>query len=461
MYDYDVIVIGSGPGGYVSAIKGAQLGLKVACIEKDELGGICLNWGCIPTKAIIKSVDMYNELKSARRFGLNPGNAEVNFAEIMKRSRMVAKKLSKGVEFLFKKYGVTRIKGKAKLVNDHTIEISESERIKRVTAKNIIIATGGIPVPLPKISPDTDILSSKQALSLQELPESIIIIGSGAIGVEFAYILSSLGTKVCLIELLPEIIPMMDEDVSQELANQFKKVGIKIFTGTRVNDIQKVKGKLNVKMTVNGQEETISSEKVLMSIGVKGNYNGLGLEQAGVETDNGFIKVDNEYKTSVPNIHAIGDVIGPPALAHVASREGLFVIEKLAGGNPEPVNYGAIPSAIYTKPQIASVGLTEKEAQKRGIEYHLGKFPFSANGKCVASGDIYGFVKVLFDRKNDSIIGAQIVGHEASELIHVFVSAINMKLKYKNLKDSVFAHPTASEAIHEAILASFNEQIHI
>ena len=461
MYDYDVIVIGSGPGGYVSAIKGAQLGLKVACIEKDELGGICLNWGCIPTKAIIKSVDMYNELKSARRFGLNPGNAEVNFAEIMKRSRMVAKKLSKGVEFLFKKYGVTRIRGKAKLVNDHTIEISESERIKRVTAKNIIIATGGIPVPLPKISPDTDILSSKQALSLQELPESIIIIGSGAIGVEFAYILSSLGTKVCLIELLPEIIPMMDEDVSQKLANQFKKVGIKIFTGTRVNDIQKVKGKLNVKMTVNGQEETISSEKVLMSIGVKGNYNGLGLEQAGVETDNGFIKVDNEYKTSVPNIHAIGDVIGPPALAHVASREGLFVIEKLAGGNPEPVNYGAIPSAIYTKPQIASVGLTEKEAQKRGIEYHLGKFPFSANGKCVASGDIYGFVKVLFDRKNDSIIGAQIVGHEASELIHVFVSAINMKLKYKNLKDSVFAHPTASEAIHEAILASFNEQIHI
>lgn len=461
MYDYDVAIIGSGPGGYVSAIKGAQLGLKVACIEKAELGGICLNWGCIPTKAIIKSVDLYNELKSAKRFGLTAENTGVNFAEVIRRSRMIASKLSKGVGFLFKKYGVTSIKGKARLANEHTIEVAGDTGLEKITAKNILIATGGTPLSLPGIPSDDAILDSKQALSLRELPESIAIIGSGAIGSEFAYIFSSLGSKVYLIELLPHIVPMMDEDISQELANTFKKTGIKIFPGTRVEDIQKPGEKLNLKISRNGEAEAISSEKVLISIGIRGNYEELAIDRIGIETEKGFIKVNSEYRTSVPNIYAIGDVIGQPALAHVASHEGLFVIEKLAGGNPEPVNYNAIPSAIYTKPQVASVGLTEKKAREEGIEYNAGKFPFSANGKCVASGDIYGFVKVLFNKRNDSIIGAQIAGHEASELIHVFVNAIKMGLKYRDLKDTVFAHPTASEAIHEAILSGYNEQIHI
>jgi len=461
MKDYDLIIIGSGPGGYVSAVKAAQLGLRTLCVEKEELGGVCLNWGCIPTKAIIKSVDLINDLKDTNRYGIKVDRLSFDFSDIIRRSRIVAKKISKGVEYLFKKYGVSVEKGWGKIFDSNTVEIDSNGYSKKITGKNILIATGARPVLLPGVKISNRVLTSKEALILNELPESITIIGSGAIGTEFAYIFSSLGSKVNLIELLPQVLPAVDEDVSTELSKALKKHGVKIYTSTKVKNILENKDSVEVEISNQNGTEILKSAYALISIGVIGNTGNLGLKNLGIETEKGFIKVSKSFKTNIDNIYAIGDVIGQPALAHVASKEGLYVVEKIAGKEHALVNYRAIPYAVYTKPQVAGVGLTEKEAKDSAVDYNVGIFPFSANGKCTASGDIYGFVKVLFNKKDDTILGAHIVGHEASELVHIFIDAIENKLKYKDMKKSVFAHPTASEAIHEAILSAYNEQIHI
>ena len=463
MDNFDLIVIGSGPGGYVAAIRAAQLGMKVALVEKAELGGICLNWGCIPTKALLKNAEVWQNLRALNEFGITIAQPQLDFTQVIRRSREVAARLSKGIEFLFKKNKVAVVRGYGKLRDRQTVAVvnPDDNSTTGLKARNIVIATGARPRSIPNVEIDGKrIISSREAMILPQIPKSIIIIGAGAIGVEFAYLFNAFGVEVNLVEILPQILPIEDEEIAKELSRAFRKRQIGIHINTEVKSVQTKGDFVEVALNSGGESPTLVADYALVATGVQPNSDDLGLEELGVSTEKGWIKVDEHLRTNVPNIYAIGDVIGAPCLAHVASAEGKHAVEFIAGKNPAPVNYSAIPSCIYCQPQVASVGLTEKRASELGYELKIGRFMFRANGKAVASGESDGFVKVIFDGKSQKLIGAHIIGAEATELLPELVLAIDRGLNYSEIKDSIHAHPTLSEALIEAVRDAFGESVH-
>ena len=463
---YQIAILGGGPGGYVAAIRAAQLGFKTILIDKANLGGICLNWGCIPTKSLLKNAELYDNIKNnAKEFGITTKDLSFNFTEIIQRSRGISDKITKNVEMLVKKNKIDRIRGFGKLVSQNEIAIldKDGKQTEIITADNIIIATGARPKSFPNIPIDRkNIITSTEAMNLPEQPKEMIIIGAGAIGIEFAYLYSVLGTKVTVIEMLDHILPVEDTEVSQALEKNFKKRGIEIFTKTTVEKAE-VKGKkVTVTINQNGQKKELTAEKVLSAIGVTGNVEGFGLEELGIELFKNHIKVDKKtYQTNIKNIFAIGDVIGPPWLAHVASAEGIHCVEHIKGiKNPE-VDYENIPGCTYCQPQVASVGLTETKARELGYELKIGKFPFMASGKAFAVGEREGFVKLIFDAKYGELIGGHIIGSEATELIAEVALARAMEATGHSIIKTVHAHPTLSESIMEAAANAYGEAIHI
>ncbi|MDZ7765558.1 MAG: dihydrolipoyl dehydrogenase [Melioribacteraceae bacterium] len=463
---YDIVVLGGGPGGYVAAIKSAQLGYKTAVVEKDNLGGICLNWGCIPTKSLLKNAEIYDLAKNhADDFGLSFTDLKFDFEKIIKRSRDVSSKIVKGVQFLMKKNKIEHIQGFGKFVAKNKLEIldKDEKKIDEVEADHIIIATGARPRSVDAIPIDRkNIITSTEAMSLEKQPKDLVIIGAGAIGIEFAYFYSVLGTNVTVIEMMDKILPIEDKEVSDTLARSFKKRGIKIHTGTKVEKAE-VKGKqVVVTIEKNGKKEEIKADKVLSAIGVQGNVEGIGLEDIGVEVEKNHIKVDKStYKTKVDGVYAIGDVIGPPWLAHVASHEGIHCVEKIHGIDHPAVDYESIPGCTYCQPQVASIGLTEEKAKEKGYEVKIGKFPYTASGKAGAIGEKEGFVKFVFDAKYGEILGAHIIGAEATELIAEVGIAKTLEATYETILGTVHAHPTLAEMVMEAAGNAYGESIHI
>jgi len=463
---YDIVVLGGGPGGYVAAIRAGQLGFKTVVIDKDNLGGICLNWGCIPTKSLLKNAEIYDNLKNhGEDFGIKVNGLDFDFNTIIKRSRDISERISKNVEMLIKKNKIDRIRGFGKLTSKKTIEISDDkgEVIDTIKADKIIIATGAHPRSIPTVQIDRkNIITSTEAMILEKQPKDLIVIGAGAIGVEFAYFYSTLGTKVTIIEMLKHILPIEDEEISKTLEKSYKKRGIEILTGAAVEKAEVKGNKVSVTVNVNGEKKILSAEKVLNAIGVIGNVEGIGLDELGVQTDKNHIKVNKEtYETNVPGIFAIGDVIGPPWLAHVASAEGIHCVERIKGIVNPPVDYDNIPGCTYCQPQVASVGLTEEKAKDKGYEIKVGKFPFMASGKAFAIGEREGFVKLIFDAKYGEILGAHIIGSEATEMIAEVTLARSLEATGESLIKTVHAHPTLSEAIMEAAANAYGEAIHI
>ena len=472
---FDVVVIGAGPGGYVAAIRASQLGFNTAVIEKAELGGVCLNWGCIPTKALLKSAQVYNYTKHLADYGVELRNADgtpveegsvVSYADIRKvveRERGVSAQMSKGIEFLFKKNKITVLKGTAKVLSGSTVEVTpEAEAAYVVEAKHIIVATGSRPNSLPFAPIDGEkIISYRQALVPETLPESMAIIGSGAIGSEFTYFYRSMGVDVTLIEFMDQIVPLEDKDVADQLSRSFRKMGIKVMvsSGVKAIDTTGEGCKLSIE-TKKGMVE-LEVDRVLSAVGVVPNTNGIGLEELGVEMNRGKIVVDDFFRTNVPGIYAIGDVIATPALAHVASAEGIACVEKIAGMDVAPVDYTNIPGATYTSPEIASVGLTEKKVKEMGIEYKVGKFPFTASGKATTAGEKDGFVKLIIDAATDKILGAHLIGANVTEMLSGIVLARNVGATAKDIIKTIHPHPTMSEAIMEAAAAAHGEVIHM
>ena len=463
MENYDLIVIGAGPGGYVAAIRAAQLGMKVAVAERNALGGICLNWGCIPTKTLLKSAQAYHYAQMGDFFGFTASDIKPDIGKMVARSREVADQMSRGIDFLFKKHGVTLIKGQASILKDKTVQIDGDEgAVTTVSAKNIIVATGSRPKSLPFAPVDGEkIICYYQALVPDYVPKSLAVMGSGAIGSELAFFYRSLGTDVTIIEFLDRIVPLEDDDVSAQLSRSFRKAGIKVMTssGVKAVDISSDPCRLTVE-TKKGMV-TVEAEKVLSAVGVQPNTEMLGLEDLGVEMDRGKVKVDKWYRTSVDGVYAIGDIIPTPALAHVASAEAVCCVEKMAGLDIEPVDYGNIPGCTYTSPEIASCGITERAANEKGIAVKIGKFPFTASGKAAAAGARDGFVKIIADASTDEVIGVHIIGENASEMIGGIVAARKLKIKASELAHTVFPHPTMSEGIMEAAGAVHDEAVHI
>ncbi|MEA1986067.1 MAG: dihydrolipoyl dehydrogenase [Candidatus Marinimicrobia bacterium] len=462
MFDYDVIIIGTGPGGYVSAIRSAQLGLKTAVVEQAEVGGVCLNWGCIPTKALLKSAEIYDNVKKAKKFGVIVNDYNFDYSKVIKRSRQVANRLSKGVNYLFKKNDINLIVGSGKMLDNNTIEIiNEKDTIKK-TAKNIIIATGARTREFPNLQIDNEIIiGSRNALSDEEKPDSIVIIGGGAIGVEFAQFYNSFDTKVTIIEMLPNILPNEDEDISVELERNLKRSKIKLLTETKVEKIENSNGKAKVIYNQNGKSAEIISDKVLLAIGVEANLENIGLEKLGIEIENKWIKVNKNYQTNIENIFAIGDVKGAPLLAHSASAEGIIAVEFIANKNPKPLNYENIPACTFSNPQVASIGLTEKKAKEKYKNIKVGKVPFRAIGKAIAIDEPNGFAKIIIDADFKKIIGVHIIGPEASELLGGIGLAKSTEITADQIAETVFAHPTLSEIIKETAEDIFGEAIHI
>ena len=462
--NYDIIIIGSGPGGYVAAIRASQLGLKVAVVERSELGGICLNWGCIPTKALLKSAQVFNYMKHPADYGIvMVGNVKPDFEAIVKRSRGVADNMSKGIQFLFKKNKIEVIAGFAKVKAGKIVEVTDANGSKtEYTAGNIVIATGARSKELPNLKQDgKKIIGYREAMTLPKLPASMVVVGSGAIGSEFAHFYNSLGTKVTLIEVLPNIVPVEDEEVSKQLERSFKKAGMKVMTDAMVESIDTTGELCKVDVKTKKGNETIEAEIVLSAVGVATNIEGIGLEEVGIKVEKGKVVVDDFYKTSVAGYYAIGDIVHRPALAHVASHEGIICVEKIAGHNPEPLDYGNLPGCTYTTPEIASVGMTEKQAIDAGYEIKIGKFPFTASGNATASGNKDGFVKVIFDAKYGEWLGAHLIGENVTELIAEVVVARKLETTGREIIDAVHPHPTMSEAIMEAVAAAYGEVIHI
>ena len=461
---YDLVIIGSGPGGYVAAIRASQLGLKVACIERAELGGICLNWGCIPTKALLHSASLFRELKDAQRFGVIVDEPGIDFTKMVKHSRTVANRLSKGIEFLFRKNKVETLLGEGKVVAKGKIEITQSDKSKiTVETKNILIATGARPRSLPGIKFDgKQIISSKEAMVQKKKPESMVIIGAGAIGVEFAYFYSSIGTKVTLIEMMPQILPIEDAEIAQVVAKSFQKAGIKILTDTKVESVKKDGD--NIVVTVNTKEGSakIETDITLVAIGVQGNVEGLGLEEQGVQIVKGAIQVNKKtFRTNADGIYAIGDVIGPPWLAHVASAEGIAAVEQIAGKEHAELDYSNVPGCTYCQPQVASLGLTEQKAIDAGYEIKVGRFPVRANGKALAMGRSDGLAKLIFDAKYGELLGAHLVGPEVTEMLAELNVAKTLETTADEIMNTMHAHPTISEMIKEAAEDAFGKAIHI
>ena len=460
---YNLIVVGSGPGGYVAAIRASQLGMKVAVVEKESLGGICLNWGCIPTKALLKSAQVFDYVSHSADYGINIKGSSVDFDSIIKRSRGVADGMSKGVNFLMKKNKIDILTGFGKIIEKNVVEVTDVNGDKNNhKSDNIIIATGGRSRELSNIKIDGDkVIEYRKAMTLKKQPKSIVVIGSGAIGSEFAYFYNSIGTKVTLIEYLPNILPLEDIDVSKQLEKSFKKAGIDIMTNTEIKDVKTNSKGCKVTFLRNNKEETMDSEVVLSAVGVETNIENIGLEELGIITEKGKINVDDYYKTNIDGIYAIGDVVKGPALAHVASAEGIICVEKIAGKNPGVLNYDNIPSCTYCSPEVASVGFTEKQAKDLGYEITVGKFPFSASGKANASGHSDGFVKVIFDKKYGEWLGCHMVGYNVTEMIAEVVAARKLETTAHEIIKSVHPHPTMSEAIMEATAAAYDEVIHL
>jgi dihydrolipoamide dehydrogenase len=462
--NYDLIVIGSGPGGYVAAIRASQLGLKTAVVERENLGGICLNWGCIPTKALLKSAQVFEYLTHAADYGIKVSGAEADFGGMIKRSRGVAEGMSKGIQFLLKKNKVDVINGTGRLIQGKKVEVKDAEGKTAVyEAKNIIIATGARSRELPGLKQDgKKVIGYREAMSLPTQPKSMIVVGSGAIGVEFAYFYNSIGTKVTIVEYLPNIVPVEDEDVSKQLARSFKKAGIEILTEASVEAVDTSGAGCRVKIkNKKGEESSVECDVVLSAVGITANIEGIGLEELGVITDKGRILVNDFYQTNIPGIHAIGDVIPGPALAHVASAEGIICVENIAGHHPEPLNYGNIPGCTYCQPEVASVGITEKAAKEAGLDIKVGKFPFSASGKASAAGSKDGFVKVIFDAKYGEWLGAHFIGANVTEMIAEVVVARKLETTGHEIVKAVHPHPTMSEAVMEAAADAYGEVIHM
>jgi dihydrolipoamide dehydrogenase len=462
--NYDVIVIGSGPGGYVAAIRASQLGLKTAVVERESLGGICLNWGCIPTKALLKSAQVFEYLNHAADYGIKiEGQGVVDFDAVIKRSRGVADGMSKGVQFLMKKNKIDVINGFGKLKGKGTVEVKAADgTVATHQAKHIILATGGRSRELPNLKQDgVKVIGYRQAMNLPKQPKSIVVVGSGAIGIEFAYFYNSIGTKVTVVEFLGDIVPLEDEEVSKQLNRSLKKQGINIMTNSTVESVDTSGDLCKVSVKTANGVEILEAEVVLSAIGISTNIEGIGLEETGVKFDKGKVLVDDYYRTNVEGIYAIGDIVKGQALAHVASAEGITCVEKIAGLHVEPINYNNIPGCTYCSPEVASVGYTEKAAREAGYELKIGKFPFSASGKASAAGAKEGFVKVIFDAKYGEFLGAHMIGFNVTEMIAEVVTARKLETTGHDVIKTVHPHPTMSEAIMEAAADAYGEVIHL
>lgn len=464
--NFDLIIIGSGPGGYVAAIRASQLGMKVGIVERESLGGICLNWGCIPTKALLKSAQVFEYIQHAEDYGIKIASPKADFNGMVGRSRDVANGMSKGVQFLMRKNKITVIEGSGKLIRGKKVEVTDKDGKKtEYSAKNIIIATGARSKELPNLSIDgKKIIGYREAMSLEKQPKKMVVVGAGAIGVEFAYFYSTIGTEVTIVEFMEQgAVPREDADVSKELSKIYKKKGINILANTSVEKVD-TKGKsckVTVKNRKSGKTEEITCDVVLSAAGVSPNTENIGLETLGIQTDGGMIKVDEFYQTNVPNVYAIGDVVPGPALAHVASAEGIICVEKISGMKVEPIDYNNIPSCTYCIPEVASVGYTEKAAKDAGYDIKVGKFPFTASGKAKAAGASEGFVKVVFDAKYGEWLGAHMIGANVTEMIAEVVVARKLETTGHEIIKSVHPHPTMSEAIMEAAAAAYDEVIHL
>ncbi len=462
--NYDIIVVGSGPGGYVTAIRASQLGLKTAIVEREELGGICLNWGCIPTKALLKSANVFEYLTHASDYGIKVKDASVDFGAMIKRSRDVASGMSNGIQFLMKKNKIDVLKGNGIIKAGKVVAVTdEAGKTTEYTAgKGLIIATGARSRALPNLPQDGEkIIGYRQAMTLAKQPKKIVVVGSGAIGIEFAYFYNAIGTEVTVVEYLPNIVPVEDEDISKQLEKSFKKAGVNIMTNASVESVDTSgKGCVVTVKTAKG-EEKIECDVVLSAAGIVANIENIGLEEVGIVVDKGRILVNDYYQTNIPGYYAIGDVVPGPALAHVASAEGIICVEKIAGHHPEPLNYGNIPGCTYCSPEIASVGMTEKAAKDAGYEIKVGKFPFSASGKASAAGAKDGFVKLIFDAKYGELLGGHMIGANVTEMVAELVAVRKLETTGEELIKTVHPHPTMSEAIMEAAAAAYGEVIHL
>ncbi|MDC1394568.1 dihydrolipoyl dehydrogenase [Flavobacteriaceae bacterium] len=463
MSHFDVIVLGSGPGGYVTAIRASQLGFKTAIVEKENLGGVCLNWGCIPTKALIKSAQVFEYLQHAEDYGLKASGVDKDFDAVVKRSRNVAGTMSKGVQFLLKKNKIEVINGHGKVLPGKKIAVTDANgKAVEYTANNIIIATGARSRELPNLPQDgKKIIGYRQAMTLDKQPEKLIVVGSGAIGIEFAYFYNAMGTDVTVVEYLPNIVPVEDKDISIQLEKSFKKAGVKVMTSSEVTKVDTTgKGVIVTVKTAKG-EEILEADMVLSAVGIKTNIENIGLEDVGIATDRDKVLVNDFYQTNIPGYYAIGDITAGPALAHVASAEGILCVEKLAGMEVHPLDYGNIPGCTYSSPEIASVGLTEQQAIDKGLDIKVGKFPFTASGKAVASGTPEGFVKVIFDAKYGEWLGCHMIGAGVTDMIAEAVVARKLETTAHEILKTIHPHPTMSEAVMEAVAAAYDEVIHI
>ncbi len=463
MSKYDIIVLGSGPGGYVTAIRASQLGFKTAIVEKESLGGVCLNWGCIPTKALLKSAEVFDYLKHAEDYGLKLENPDKDFGAVIKRSREVANGMSKGVQFLMKKNKIDVIEGFGKLKSGKKVAVTDKDKnTKEYQADHIIVATGARSRELPSLKQDgKKVIGYREAMSLDKQPKSMIVVGSGAIGVEFAHFYNAMGTDVTIVEFLPNLVPLEDEEVSKQFERSVKKAGIKVMTNSSVESVDTSGKTVKAKVKTKKGEETLEAEIVLSAVGIKSNIENIGLEELGIKTDKDKIVVDEFYKTNVSGIYAIGDVVEGPALAHVASAEGILCVEKIKGMEVEPLDYGNIPGCTYATPEIASVGMTEKQAKEAGYELKVGKFPFSASGKAKASGKPDGFVKVIFDAKYGEWLGCHMIGAGVTDMIAEAVLGRKLETTGHEVLKAVHPHPTMSEAVMEAVAAAYDEVIHL
>ncbi|MFO7873609.1 MAG: dihydrolipoyl dehydrogenase [Bacteroidales bacterium] len=461
---YDLIVLGSGPGGYVAAIRASQLGMKVGVVEKEELGGVCLNWGCIPTKALLKSAQVFKYLQHAADYGIKlDSEPKADMPAMVKRSRNVADGMSKGIQYLFKKNKIDHIPGHGKVMSGKKVSVTgEDGKTTEYEAGNILIATGARSRELDNLKQDgKKVFGYRKAMTLEKQPESMVVVGSGAIGAEFAYFYAAIGTKVTLIEFMPNVVPLEDEEVSKQLERSFKKAKIKVMTNSSVESVDTSGKKCKLTVKTKKGEEKLEADVVLSAVGITPNTENIGLEETGVTTEKGKIKVDDFYRTNVEGVYAIGDVIPGPALAHVASAEGIICVEKIAGKNPEPMDYNNVPGCTYSIPEVASVGYTEKAAKEAGYEIKVGKFPFSASGKANAAGTKDGFVKVIFDAKYGELLGVHMIGENVTEMIAEAVVARKLETTGHEMIKSVHPHPTMSEAIMEAAAAAYDEVIHI